>query len=65
MDLWLPKLEASGELDSKRLTPPVCVQLMRVSGATINRQSVFQIFDAAREEDAEDSEHLEPPDRGK
>ena len=50
MNLRLPKLEAFGELDSKRLTPTVCVQLMRVSGTTINRPGVFQIFDAAREE---------------
>lgn len=37
MDLWLPKLEAFGELDPKRLTPTVRVQLMQVSGATIDR----------------------------
>lgn len=37
MDLWLPKLEAFGELDTKRLTPAVRVQLMQVSGATIDR----------------------------
>ncbi|MGO4145220.1 hypothetical protein AB4Y77_09070 [Paenarthrobacter sp. YAF11_1] len=37
MDLWLPKLEAFGELDAKRLTPAVRVQLMQVSGATIDR----------------------------
>ncbi|QNE15136.1 integrase [Pseudarthrobacter sp. NBSH8] len=37
MDLWLPKLEAFGELDAKRLTPAVAAQLMTVSGATIDR----------------------------
>ena len=37
MDLWLPKLEAFGELDMKRLTSAVRVQLMQVSGATIDR----------------------------
>ena len=37
MELWLPKLEAFGELDTKRLTPAVRVQLMQVSGATIDR----------------------------
>lgn len=37
MDLWLPKLEAFGELDTKRLTPAVRVQLLQVSGATIDR----------------------------
>ncbi len=37
MDLWLPKPEALGELDTKRLTPAVRVQLMQVSGATISR----------------------------
>lgn len=37
MDLWLPKLEAFGELDAKRLSPAVAVQLMQVSGATIDR----------------------------
>lgn len=37
MDLWLPKLEAFGELDTNRLTPAVRVQLMQVSGATIDR----------------------------
>ena len=37
MDLWLPKLEAFGELDAKRLTPAVRVQLMQVSEATIDR----------------------------
>lgn len=37
MDLWLPKLEAFGELDTKRLTPAVRTQLMQVSGATIDR----------------------------
>jgi transposase InsO family protein len=37
MDLWLPKLEAFGELDAKRLTPAVRAQLMQVSGATIDR----------------------------
>ena len=37
MDLWLPKLEAFGELDEKRLTPAVRTQLMTVSGATIDR----------------------------
>jgi transposase InsO family protein len=37
MDLWLPKLEAFGELDAERLTPAVRAQLMQVSGATIDR----------------------------
>lgn len=37
MDLWLPKLQAFGELDAKRLTPAVAAQLMTVSGATIDR----------------------------
>jgi len=37
MELWLPKLEAFGELDAKRLTPAVAAQLMTVSGATIDR----------------------------
>lgn len=37
MGLWLPKLEAFGELDAKRLTPAVRAQLMTVSGATIDR----------------------------
>jgi transposase InsO family protein len=37
MDLWLPKLEAFGELDAKRLTPAVRAQLLKVSGATIDR----------------------------
>lgn len=37
MDLWLPKLEAFGELDSKRLTPAVRTQLLQISGATIDR----------------------------
>lgn len=37
MDLWLPKLQAFGELDAQRLTPAVRVQLMQVSGATIDR----------------------------
>lgn len=37
MDLWLPKLEAFGELDTKRLTPAVRVQFLQVSGATIDR----------------------------
>lgn len=37
MDLWLPKLEAFGELDTKRLTPAVRTQLTQVSGATIDR----------------------------
>lgn len=37
MDLWLPKLEAFGELDTNRLTPAVRVQLLQVSGATIDR----------------------------
>ncbi|WP_254678706.1 hypothetical protein [Arthrobacter sp. 24S4-2] len=37
MDLWLPKLEAFGELNAKRLTPAVRAQLMQVSGATIDR----------------------------
>jgi hypothetical protein len=37
MDLWLPKLEAFGELDKDRLTPAVRAQLLKVSGATIDR----------------------------
>lgn len=37
MDLWLPKLEVFGELDTKRLTPAVRVQLLQVSGTTIDR----------------------------
>ncbi|WP_211878325.1 hypothetical protein [Pseudarthrobacter albicanus] len=37
MDLWLPKLEAFGELDKDRLTPEVRAQLLKVSGATIDR----------------------------
>src|SRR5680860_112560 len=37
MGIWLPKLEAFGELDAKRLTPAVAAQLMTVSGATIDR----------------------------
>lgn len=37
MGLWLPKLQAFGELDAKRLTPAVAAQLMTVSGATIDR----------------------------
>lgn len=37
MDLWLPKLEVFGELDTKRLTPAVRAQLLQVSGATIDR----------------------------
>lgn len=37
MNLWLPKLEAFGELDKNRLTPEVRAQLLKVSGATIDR----------------------------
>jgi len=37
MDLWLPKLQAFGELNEKRLTPAVRTQLLTVSGATIDR----------------------------
>lgn len=37
MELGLPKLEAFGELDAKRLTPAVAAQLMTVSGASIDR----------------------------
>ena len=37
MELWLPNLEAFGELDARRLTPAVRVQLMQVSAATIER----------------------------
>jgi hypothetical protein len=37
MSLWLPKLEAFGELDSARLNQHTRTQLMAVSGATIDR----------------------------
>lgn len=37
MDIWLPKLETFGELDAKRLTPAVKAQLLKISGATIDR----------------------------
>lgn len=37
MDLWLPKLEAFGELDTGRLSPQVKYQLFNISGATIDR----------------------------
>ncbi len=37
MGIWLPKLQAFGELDAKRLTPAVRAQLLQVSGATIDR----------------------------
>lgn len=37
MDLWLPKLQAFGELDAQRMTPSVRAQLLKVSGATIDR----------------------------
>lgn len=37
MGIWLPKLQAFGELDSKRLTPAVKAQLLKISGATIDR----------------------------
>ncbi|MCB5281258.1 MULTISPECIES: hypothetical protein [unclassified Arthrobacter] len=37
MDLWLPKLEAFGELDAKLLIPAVAAQLITVSGATVDR----------------------------
>ncbi|MET3812122.1 transposase family protein [Arthrobacter sp. UYEF3] len=36
-ELWLPKLEAFGELDAQRLTPAVRAQLLKISGATIDR----------------------------
>ena len=37
MGIWLPKLQSFGELDSKRLTPAVKAQLLKISGATIDR----------------------------
>ena len=37
MDLWLPKLQAFGELDATGLTPAVRAQLLKISGATIDR----------------------------
>lgn len=37
MDLWLPKLEAYGELKSVRFSPEVREQLMTVSGVTTDR----------------------------
>lgn len=37
MGLWLPRLEAHGELDPKRFTPLVRAQLLKISGATIDR----------------------------
>ena len=37
MGLWLPKLEQHGELDEKRLTDHTRTQLLKVSGATIDR----------------------------
>jgi hypothetical protein len=37
MDLWLPKLEAFGALDAQRLSPAVKAQLLKISGATIDR----------------------------
>ena len=37
MDLWLSKLEEFGELDKERLTPEVRAQLLKASGATIDR----------------------------
>ncbi|MET3721784.1 hypothetical protein [Arthrobacter sp. UYEF21] len=37
MRIWLPKLQAFGELDAKRLTPAVRGQLLKISGATIDR----------------------------
>ena len=37
MGLWLPRLEAFGELDARRLTPAVRAQLLTISGATIDR----------------------------
>ncbi|XTR52293.1 integrase catalytic domain-containing protein [Pseudarthrobacter sp. So.54] len=37
MDLWLPRLEALGELRKARFSPEVREQLMTVSGATIDR----------------------------
>jgi hypothetical protein len=37
MGLWLPKLEACGELKGVRFSPEVRDQLMAVSGATIDR----------------------------
>lgn len=37
MGLWLPKLQAFGELDAKRLTAAVKAQLLTISGATIDR----------------------------
>jgi hypothetical protein len=37
MGIWLPKLEQHHELDEKRLTEHTRAQLLRVSGATIDR----------------------------
>lgn len=37
MGIWLPKLEQHGELDSTRLNDHTRAQLLRVSGATIDR----------------------------
>lgn len=37
MDLWLPKLQAFGELDAQRTSPAVSAQLLMISGATIDR----------------------------
>lgn len=36
-DLWLPKLQVFGELDAQRLSPAVRAQLLKLSGATIDR----------------------------
>jgi hypothetical protein len=37
MGIWLPKLELHGELDQKRLNDQTRAQLLKVSGATIDR----------------------------
>ena len=37
MGIWLPKLEHHGELDQKRLSDRTRAQLLKVSGATIDR----------------------------
>jgi hypothetical protein len=37
MGIWLPKLEQHGELDKKRLNDKTRAQLLKVSGATIDR----------------------------
>jgi hypothetical protein len=37
MGIWLPKLEQHAELDTKRLTDHTRAQLLKVSGATIDR----------------------------